>query len=144
MPTYKEETSTTRYWRPYDCYDQIVQQLLRAGADVNVQGGKYRNALQMALYEGHDHIVQRLLEARTDANAKGGHYRNALQAARHNAHGQIAYQPKSAIYLNNTARRPTTTIFACFKYSFFSASTRSAEGGNKTTLPHSPLLYSSI
>ncbi|KAJ5422098.1 NACHT nucleoside triphosphatase [Penicillium cf. griseofulvum] len=78
-------------------------------ADVNSQGGKYGNALQIASYEGHekmimapilmlkggeygnalqaaasggyDKIVQILLDHSADVNAQGGVYGNALQAA---------------------------------------------------------------
>ena len=36
--------------------------LLENGADVNAEGGKYRNALQAALSEGHKEIVKLLLD----------------------------------------------------------------------------------
>ena len=48
--------------------------LLENGADVNAEGGKYRNALQAALSKGHKEIVKLLLD-------KGAEGENAVQAA---------------------------------------------------------------
>ncbi|PYH43034.1 ankyrin repeat domain-containing protein, partial [Aspergillus saccharolyticus JOP 1030-1] len=42
-------------------YTEIVQLLLKEGADVNMQGGRYGNALQAASARGHTEIVQLLL-----------------------------------------------------------------------------------
>ena len=60
---------------------EIVKVLLENGADVNAQGGKYRNALQAAAIQGKTDIVKVLLENGADINAQGGGYGNALQAA---------------------------------------------------------------
>jgi ankyrin repeat protein len=57
--------------------------LLQAGWDVNVQGGKYGNALQAAAVRGNDEIVELLLQSGANINAQGGEYENALQAAAH-------------------------------------------------------------
>ena len=66
-----------------------VQQLLESGADANVQGGRYGNALQAASYRGHEAIVKLLLEKGADVNAQGGEYGNALQAASYGGHEAI-------------------------------------------------------
>ncbi|KAK0712676.1 Pfs, NACHT and ankyrin domain protein [Lasiosphaeria miniovina] len=57
-----------------------VQMLLKKGADVNAQGGKYGNALHAASAGGYDKIAWILLEKGADVNAQGGGYGNALQA----------------------------------------------------------------
>ena len=49
-------------------------------ADVNTQGGEYRNALQAASYRGHEEVVELLLAKGADVNAQSGRYGNALQA----------------------------------------------------------------
>ncbi|KAF8476268.1 hypothetical protein JB92DRAFT_2770147, partial [Gautieria morchelliformis] len=67
----------------------VSQDLLENGADVNAQGGEYRNALQAASQGGHHHIVQLLLEKGADVNAGGGWYGNALQAASSEGHHPI-------------------------------------------------------
>ncbi len=53
------------------------------GADVNAQGGRYGNALQVAAasFEDHYQVVQMLLDKGVGVNAQGGLYGNALQAA---------------------------------------------------------------
>jgi ankyrin repeat protein len=58
-----------------------LQQLLDQGADVNVQGGQFGNALQAASRGGHIEAAQLLLDKGADVNAQGGHFGNALQAA---------------------------------------------------------------
>src|ERR1700728_2146306 len=58
-----------------------VQALVKNGADVNVQGGRYGYALEAASYWGHEAIVGLLVEKGADVNAQGGYYGNALQAA---------------------------------------------------------------
>ncbi|KAF3907450.1 hypothetical protein ABW21_db0208293 [Orbilia brochopaga] len=70
--------------------EEIIQMLLDAGADVNAQGGKCRNALQAAVRPNHKRlrdysktatIICMLLKAGADPNTQGGYYGNALQAA---------------------------------------------------------------
>ncbi|CAI7597208.1 unnamed protein product [Penicillium pancosmium] len=68
---------------------KVVQLLLEKEAEVNAQGGIYRNALQAASLEGYDKIVQLLLEKGADVNTQGGRYRNALQAASYGGHDRI-------------------------------------------------------
>ena len=58
-----------------------MQILLEKGADVNMQGSEYSNALQAASQGGHEKLVEILLEKGADVNAQGGKYGNALQAA---------------------------------------------------------------
>jgi hypothetical protein len=63
--------------------------ILKAGADVNAQGGRYGNALQAALVGGHKKIVALLLDKGADVNAQDGWYGNALQAASHKGHEKV-------------------------------------------------------
>ncbi|KAK4220446.1 hypothetical protein QBC38DRAFT_208355, partial [Podospora fimiseda] len=68
----------------YACFAGLiapVRDLIGKGADVNVQGGYYGNALQAASLGGHQEIVKLLLDKGADVNAQGGQYGNALQAA---------------------------------------------------------------
>jgi ankyrin repeat protein len=46
----------------YEGHEEVVGQLLQAGADVNVQGGRYGNALRAAETAGHQKVVERLRE----------------------------------------------------------------------------------
>ncbi|KAH0556000.1 hypothetical protein GP486_006055, partial [Trichoglossum hirsutum] len=66
-----------------------VQMLLDQGANVNVQSGKYGNALQAASSEGHEQIAKLLLKNGADVSVRGGYYGNALQAASSKGHEQI-------------------------------------------------------
>ncbi|KAF2629421.1 hypothetical protein BU25DRAFT_389615 [Macroventuria anomochaeta] len=76
---------------------EVVQLLLDNNADVNVQGGRYGNALQAASAGGHEQIVKMLLDKGAnmlldndaDVNAQGGEYGNALQAASLEGHKEI-------------------------------------------------------
>ena len=51
---------------------QLVKLLIKKGADVNVQGGTYGNALYAALSGGHESIAQLLIEKGADVNAHNG------------------------------------------------------------------------
>ena len=66
-----------------NCRVEFIQQLLSQGADVNVQGGPYGNALQAAITTDRPNleVIQLLLDKGADVNAQGGPYGNALQAA---------------------------------------------------------------
>ncbi|KIK54071.1 hypothetical protein GYMLUDRAFT_138510, partial [Collybiopsis luxurians FD-317 M1] len=71
-------------WRKYHHKwgnEAVVQLFLEKGADVNVQGGEYGNALQAAVYNGNEAVVQLLLESGADINPQGNANGNALQAA---------------------------------------------------------------
>jgi ankyrin repeat protein len=67
----------------------VVQTLLNAGADVNMQGGRYGNALQAASFQGGQRVVQMLLDAGADVNAQGGWYGTALQEASDRRHEKV-------------------------------------------------------
>lgn len=46
--------------------------LIKEGADVNAQGGRYGNALQAAAKSKHEEIVEVLTTAGADVNTQGG------------------------------------------------------------------------
>ena len=54
-----------------EVHDQIVQQPLEHGADVNTQGGVFGIMLRATSAENHDWIMQWLLEHGADVNAQG-------------------------------------------------------------------------
>ena len=60
---------------------EIMEELLKHGANVNAQGGQYNTALQAAAIGGSDDIVSWLLEKGADASLGGGVFANALSAA---------------------------------------------------------------
>ncbi|KAF8519162.1 hypothetical protein JB92DRAFT_2808791 [Gautieria morchelliformis] len=64
----------------------ISQDLLENGADINAQGRRYGNALQIASLSSRHPMIQLLLEKGADVNAQGGQYGNALQAASLSCH----------------------------------------------------------
>ena len=51
------------------------------GADINEQGGRFRNALQASIFSGNTETVALLLENGADINRIGGPYLTAMQAA---------------------------------------------------------------
>ena len=59
----------------------IVRFLLKEGADINAEGGKYGNALNAAVAYGNLDVVQLLLEGGTNINCMVGFYGNCLQIA---------------------------------------------------------------
>lgn len=61
--------------------DSIIEVLIKAGADVNNQGGKWATALQAAAAEGNEDSCELLLKNGADPNIVGGIYGTALQAA---------------------------------------------------------------
>lgn len=67
----------------------ITHLLLKAGAQVNAQGGKYGNPLQAASWRGDEQMVKTLLDKGANANSQGGLYGNALQAASAQGHTAI-------------------------------------------------------
>ena len=81
---------TPLYYASLFGLNEIVSLLiLKAGADVNAEGGRYGNALQAASAQGHDKIVALLLDKGADVNAEGEVYGNALQAASAAGHDKI-------------------------------------------------------
>lgn len=73
--------------------ESIFQMPLNKGADANIQGGGYGNALQLqaaaAFRECRETMTQVLLDKGVNANAQDGKYGNALQAAFFKGHGKI-------------------------------------------------------
>ncbi|KAI9763310.1 MAG: hypothetical protein M1839_006521, partial [Geoglossum umbratile] len=59
----------------------LATKLLDRGADVNAQGGRYGNVLQLVANTNNAPLVRLLLERGADVNAAGGYFGNALQAA---------------------------------------------------------------
>lgn len=57
--------------------DSEVVKILDAGADINIQGGYYGNALQTASLVGDEKVVKMLLNAGADVHTQGGEYSNA-------------------------------------------------------------------
>jgi ankyrin repeat protein len=68
---------------------RIVKMLLEKGAEVNLQGGEYGNALQTASFYGRKEIAAMLLDQGAEVNAQGGLYGNALQAASRKGYKEI-------------------------------------------------------
>lgn len=60
---------------------EVVKNLFKAGADMNVEGVKYGTALQQAACSEVKEIVECLLYAGADVNARRGPDGDALQAA---------------------------------------------------------------
>ncbi|KAJ6475402.1 ankyrin repeat-containing domain protein [Mycena sanguinolenta] len=60
---------------------QGIPLVLKQDTDINVQIGRYSNALQAAAYGGNIEIVQLFLEHNADPNIMGGKHGTALQAA---------------------------------------------------------------
>ncbi|KAL4768440.1 ankyrin repeat-containing domain protein [Aspergillus nidulans var. acristatus] len=76
----------------YICLAGLVvpaRDLIDREADINVQGGKYGNALQAAAYRGHQEVVQLLLDMGAGTNIQGSKYGNALQAASLAGHQEV-------------------------------------------------------
>ncbi|KAF4547234.1 Ankyrin repeat-containing protein 42 [Elsinoe fawcettii] len=84
-----KDSTTLLSWSANTGQAELVELLLRNGADVNAQGGFHGNALQAASAKGHDKIVELLLGNGVDVNAQGGEYGNALQAASAKGHDKI-------------------------------------------------------
>jgi ankyrin repeat protein len=70
-------------------YREGVEYLLRNGADVNLVGGEFHNALQAASIKGHTDVILALLENGADINRVGGWHGSALQAAAARGHTKV-------------------------------------------------------
>ncbi|KAK6436813.1 hypothetical protein LTR95_006993 [Oleoguttula sp. CCFEE 5521] len=70
-------------------FETAVQMLIDAGADINAQGGMYRNALHAASFGGLEKVVEMLIDAGADVNAQGGDCGNALQTASLRGHEKV-------------------------------------------------------
>jgi ankyrin repeat protein len=66
-------------------HEEIVEELLSHGADINARTYEYCTALQAAAWSGFgsNRMVQLLLEKGADVHAQGGEFGNALQAGAH-------------------------------------------------------------
>ena len=51
-------------------HKEVAKMLLEKGADVNAQGGRYGNALQIASSRGYEQVVKILLDKDADVNAQ--------------------------------------------------------------------------
>ncbi|KAJ3885655.1 hypothetical protein GG344DRAFT_58855, partial [Lentinula edodes] len=93
---WKQSTQATPlYYGALHGLGECVQKLIseknpqNARIYININGGKYGNALQAASFKGHEAIVKLLLEKGAEVNAQGGAYGNALQAASSQGHETI-------------------------------------------------------
>ncbi|KAF7971615.1 hypothetical protein HWV62_20716 [Athelia sp. TMB] len=68
---------------------EVVNHLLRTGANVNARGGEYGSALAVASSKGHCSIVQELLEHGAETDAQCGEHGTALQNASHQGHAAV-------------------------------------------------------
>ena len=75
----------------FQCNRPLVRILLRAGANVNAQGGggSYHNALQAAVFRENLDIARLLLESGADVNTQCGQYGTALQIACYRGSAEI-------------------------------------------------------
>jgi ankyrin repeat protein len=99
----------------FQAHDRIAQQLLKRGADANMQfhsramtrlssgcsrrgadidaqGGGFSNTLQAASYQGHHQIVRRLFTKGVDVHTEGMRLGSALQAAAYQGQDQNVQQ----------------------------------------------------
>jgi ankyrin repeat protein len=85
------------YYASYLGFTWITEKLLPPKSNeikadenrVNVQGGRYRNALQAASVRGHAVVVKMLLNKGSEVNAQGGYFGNALYAASEGCHKAV-------------------------------------------------------
>ncbi|PLN78250.1 ankyrin repeat-containing domain protein [Aspergillus taichungensis] len=76
-------------WLSNETFTEIMQILLKAGADVNIMSGKFNTPLQAASDLGSVEKIQLLLHAGANVNISGGLYGTALQAASHRGFERI-------------------------------------------------------
>ena len=84
-----EDLASPLYYASQAGLIEQVKMLIERRMDVNVPGGKYGNALQVASFLGYKDIVQVLLDNGADVNIRGGRWINALQAASSQGHFDI-------------------------------------------------------
>jgi hypothetical protein len=68
---------------------KLVNRLLKRGASVNAQSGKFCSALHVAAYYGHVDTITALLEAGANIDLEGGCFGTALQAAIAGDHDEV-------------------------------------------------------
>ena len=71
-------------------FDEIMELLIEAGADVNARGNNGVTALHLAAYYGNDRSVAFLLEKGADIHAMNDYGRNPLGSALHTNHEDCA------------------------------------------------------
>lgn len=101
----------------------IAQLLIQAGADVNLAGGYYWNALQAAVYQGHYDSVELLLDAGTPICNEYGRWRDARHAA--DGHPRI-------VYLLNERSPKCAALYVCSVRAFKEPNRRGVRGNKKT------------
>ena len=67
----------------------MIEQLLRANADVGAQGGYYGSALQAAAANRYERVVEQLLITCANVNAVSEYCGDALQAAAGKGHSKV-------------------------------------------------------
>jgi RNA binding exosome subunit len=72
-----------------ECPMLAIQTILDQITHVNIQGGQYDKALQIASSRRNEQVVKLLLDKGANVNAQGGHYGNALQAASYKNSEQV-------------------------------------------------------
>ncbi|KAJ3754924.1 ankyrin repeat-containing domain protein [Lentinula raphanica] len=70
-------------------HQEILEQLLSAGADINAQGGYHGTALQVAAFCGHRNVIQLLLAKGAAISTQKGLHGTALHAAVSEGHKEI-------------------------------------------------------
>jgi ankyrin repeat protein len=88
--------------------------LLELGADVNIQGARYGNALQAASVNGHVTIVRQLVNSGADVNAQAGYWdKTPLAAASYNGHNTIVdYLIESGANVDSHSKKSWTALEA--------------------------------
>lgn len=84
------ESRSGLFWASQNGYAVIVQQLLQAGADINIQSYVYDDALRAAAKEDFQEVVQELLQAGAVINARDSLGRTVLFiASRYGCHSMV-------------------------------------------------------
>jgi len=73
----------------YEGREELVETLLKNGADVNARGGRFDDALRAAAFGGCEKVVTTLMAAGADLNAQGGKWGSALQVASWMSHEKV-------------------------------------------------------
>lgn len=89
----------------------LVKELLKAGANINVRNQEGDTALMIASVRTHDHIVKILLEAEADVNTKNKHGLTALGLAQWCKHDEIIKMLKEAGAVQGSQPEITTERF---------------------------------
>lgn len=107
--------------------ENMVELLLKSGANVNAQNGYRGNALQAAAYKGHLTVVKMLLRSGANVNAQGGTFGSPLQAAANRGHLTIVkLLLKSGADVNAQGGRWGSALHAAKDGRWYSESERDA------------------